>query len=115
MSNRQQRRHRAHTVKVPDGKVLHAEVLTSTGETAEVSNLARMPAKRPGFHRWQAFVVHHLSDDQAQALTEGGGKVLFDQSSVVMMPVAYCVDCEGTYADVSRKRCPAGDEWRNPE
>lgn len=99
---------------LPKGTIVHAQALTPTGEQHEVTNVRAMPPKRAGHHRWQALLAFALSEEQAEALTDGGGKVLFDSSSVVMMPMAYCIDCEGLFQEVRAEPCPAGDEWRNP-
>lgn len=95
---------------------MRAEVLTPTGQVAEVTNWRQLPAKVDGVHRWQAFVTHYLTPEQAEAFARRGapgrGPVLLDASNVSFAAVG-CVDCEGEYDEVAGVPCPAGDEWGN--
>lgn len=115
--NRAQRRReereaaRRRTIEVPDGTLVSAHVLTGLGRVEEVTNYKAMPAKRPGVHRWQAFIVHSLGEEQAEAWAKGGGQVLLDPSTIVTAMLG-CIDCEGTYEETAGRPCPAGDEWR---
>lgn len=120
MSNRQERRAAArgrgnpHTVHVPDGKLIRAEVLTRTGEVAEVTNWRQLPAKVPGVHRWQVAMAHYMTPEQAAAWDgrSPSSPVLLDASSVMFAGLG-CTDCEQEYRDAVGRPCPAGDEWVN--
>lgn len=108
---RRQERARRKTITVPDGKLVRAEVLTPQG-VEEVTNWRKIPAKRPGVHRWICAISHYFTDEQAEAF-EGrteSSPVLLDASNIMYAGVG-CVDCEQPYDVVHDRPCPAGDEW----
>ncbi len=103
---------RRQTIRVPDGKLIRADVLTPQG-VQEVTNWRTIPAKRTGVHRWMATVAHYFTDEQAEAFagrTEST-PVLLDSSNIMFVGIG-CVDCEGEYRTVVGTPCPAGDEWK---
>lgn len=101
-------------MRVPAGKMVRAEILTRTGEIAEVTNWRKVPAKQPGVHRWQVAMAHYMTPEQAAAFDgrSESSPVLLDASSVMFAGLG-CIDCEQEYRDVVDQPCPAGDEWRN--
>lgn len=117
--NRRERRQaerdnrRRQSITVPmDGRLIRADVLTPQG-VEEVTNYRKIPAKRPGVHRWICVVSHYMSDEQADAFTHRSesSPVLLDSTNLMAADVG-CVDCEQPYREVQDKPCPAGDEWR---
>lgn len=118
--NRRERRQqeradrRRRTVELPEGMMVRADVLTSLGETQEVTNWRQIPAKRQGVHRWIVAVTHYLSPEEAEAFDgrSPGSPVTLGAASVMFAGLG-CVDCEGEYRTAAGSPCPAGDEWKN--
>jgi len=75
----------------------------ATGRSKVPRDMAKLPAKMAGEHRWAAIAQHSVTDDQARAFAQGSA-IALDGSKMFEMVIG-CADCEQDYVTAFGTPC----------
>lgn len=79
----------------------------ATGKSAVPLDLAKLPMKVVGKHRWAAYANHSVTDDQARAFAQGSA-IHLDGAKIFEMVIG-CYDCQVDYVNAFGTTCEPED------